>query len=139
MRHLLSAVALMAGLASNCPAAGASIRRLDGTTITIAEAEPFARKTLEAAHVTGAQIVVMDRGRVVWSEAFGVRRSEPALPMTRETTTWAASITKSVFATYVMQLVERGEFSLDAPVAKQLPRPLDTYDAWRETATELVK
>ena len=71
------------------------------------------------------------RSRERWcgARAFGLRRREPPLPMDRDTTTWAASITKSVFATYVMQLVERGEFSLDAPVARQLPRPLDTYDA----------
>jgi CubicO group peptidase (beta-lactamase class C family) len=117
----------------------ASIRRLDGTTITTAAAESFAKKTLAAARVTGAQIAVLDRGRLVWSAAFGLRRREPQLPMERETTTWAASITKGVFATYVMQLVERGEFSLDVPVAKQLPRSLETYDAYRETASELVR
>jgi CubicO group peptidase (beta-lactamase class C family) len=59
--------------------------------------------------------------------------------MDRETTTWAASITKSVFATYVMQLVERGEFSLDEPVARQLRRPLDEYEPYRETASEIVR
>lgn len=117
----------------------ASIRRLDGTKITITEAEAFARKTLAEAQVTGAQIVVLDRGRVVWSEAFGWRRLEPRLAMDRETNLWAASITKSVFATYVMQLVERGEFSLDVPVAKQLPQPLDSYEAYRETAPALVR
>jgi CubicO group peptidase (beta-lactamase class C family) len=115
------------------------IRRLDGTTISVAEAEAFARKTLADAHVTGAQIAVVDRGRLVWSEAFGLRRRDPALPMDRETTTWAASITKGVFATYVMQLVERGEFQLDVPVAKQLPQPLDRYEVYKETATELVR
>ena len=82
---------------------------------------------------------MLDRGRLVWSAAFGLRRREPPLPMDRETTTWAASITKGVFATYVMQLVERGEFSLDTPVATQLPRSLETYEAYRETATELVR
>jgi CubicO group peptidase (beta-lactamase class C family) len=115
------------------------IRRLDGSTITTAAAESFARETLAAARVTGAQIAVLDRGRLVWSVAFGLRRREPPLAMDRETTTWAASITKGVFATYVMQLVERGEFSLDTPVAKQLPRSLETYEANRETATELVR
>ena len=59
--------------------------------------------------------------------------------MDRETTMWAASITKGVFATYVMQLVERGEFNLDTPIASQLPRPLNSYDAYRETASEIVK
>ena len=59
--------------------------------------------------------------------------------MDRETTMWAASITKSVFATYVMQLVERGEFQLDVPVAKQLEKPLEQYDDYKEKATELVR
>jgi CubicO group peptidase (beta-lactamase class C family) len=117
----------------------ASIRRLDGTTISVADAEGFARATLTAAHVTGAQIAVVDKGKLVWSAAFGLRRREPELPMDRETTTWAASITKSVFATYVMQLVERGEFHLDVPVAKQLAKPLDQYDDYREKAVDLVR
>lgn len=116
----------------------ASIRRLDGSTITADEAESFARKTLDAVHVTGAQIAVLNRGHLVWSGAFGFRRLDPKLPMDRNTTTWAASITKSVFSTYVMQLVERGEFQLDIPVAKQLPRPLNEYEAYRASASDVV-
>ena len=130
---------LLAAWPAGKPAEPASIRRLDGSTISVAEAESFARTTLAAAHVTGAQIAVLDRGQLVWSGAFGLRRRDPELPMTRETTTWAASITKGLFATYVMQLVERGEFSLDTPLAAQLPRALDTYEEYRVTASELVK
>ncbi len=131
-------IVVLLGIAAWPAAQPASIRRLDGSTITAAEAAAFARKTLDEAHVTGAQLVVLDRGRLVWSEAFGQRRLEPPLPMTRETTTWAASITKGVFATYVMQLVERGEFSLDTPIAAQLPKPLDAFQEYRETASALV-
>ena len=114
------------------------IHRLDGSTITTAEAEAYARSTLDKEKVSGAQIAVVERGRLTWSAAFGLRRRNPDLPMDRETTTWAASITKSVFATYVMLLVERGEFELDVPVAKQLPEPLDHYDAYKETGTAIV-
>jgi CubicO group peptidase (beta-lactamase class C family) len=120
------------------PPKPASITRLDGTRITLADAEAFARKTLEANHVTGAQLAVIDRGRLVWSAAFGLRRREPALPMDKETTLWAASITKSVFATYVMQLVERGEFNLDQPIAQQLPQPLDSYEPYKDKASAIV-
>ncbi|MEI9978804.1 MAG: serine hydrolase domain-containing protein [Edaphobacter sp.] len=129
---------LTIGASSALPEQNASIRRLDGTTISVAEAEEFAKKTLAAAHVTGAQIAVVESGKLVWSAAFGLRRREPELAMDRQTTLWAASITKSVFATYVMQLVERGEFQLDVPVAKQLPQPLDHYESYKETAAELV-
>ena len=83
-----------------------SIRRLDGSTISMDEANSFAQKTLEAAHVTGAQLAVLDHGQLVWNAAFGLRHRYPDLSMHRDTTTWAASITKSVFATYVMLLVE---------------------------------
>jgi len=38
-----------------------------------------------------------------------------------------------------MQLVERGEFQLDVPVAKQLVKPLDQYEDYREKAVDLVR
>ncbi len=44
-------------------AAPATIRRMDGTRIPVKEADDFARKTLAAAHVTGAQIAFVDRGK----------------------------------------------------------------------------
>ena len=125
--------------AASAQAPPGMITRLDGTSISFADADAFARATLDAAHVTGAQIAVLNDGRLVWSAAYGRRRLEPELPMTRETTTWAASITKSVFSTYVMSLVERGQFDLDVPIARQLAQPLDTYEPYREIASALVK
>lgn len=82
---------------------------------------------------------MLNNGKLVWSFAYGLRRKNPDLPMTRETSTWAESITKCVFSTYVMQLVERGEFDLDLPVAKQLPLALNEYPAYRQAASEIVR
>jgi len=104
-----------------------------------ADAEAFARRTLDAAHVTGAEIAVVNQGKLVWSAAFGMRRKDPPLPMDTNTTTWAASITKSVFATYVMHLVEQGQFDLDRPIAAQLEKPLNEYEPYKDTAADLVR
>jgi len=120
-------------------AAPSSFQRLDGSRISAAEADAFARKTLSDARVMGAQLAVMQNGRLAWSAAYGLRGRKPDLPMDTNTSLWAASITKGVFATYVMQLVEQGKFNLDKPMAAQLPQPLDTYPAYREIASELVK
>lgn len=140
MRRNVFASVLAATLVSvSLHASEKSIRRLDGSRISIEAASKLARETLAAQHVTGAQIAIVDRGQLVWSEAFGMRSLDPPLPMESTTTTWAASITKSVFATYVMQLVERGEFDLDVPVARQLPKPLDQYEPYRETASLLMQ
>ena len=120
-------------------ASATDIKKLNGTRISIPAAEQFARQTLADAHVTGAQIAVLNKGKLVWSFAYGLRRKSPDLPMTPQTTTWAASITKSVFATYVMQLVQQNEFDLDLPVAKQLPLELNQYEPYRESASEIVR
>jgi CubicO group peptidase (beta-lactamase class C family) len=136
---VLAALAPVFALAVSAQERADTIQRLDGSRISVTEAETFAARTLAAAHVTGAQIAVVVGGRPVWSGAFGLRRRDPQLPMTRETTTWAASITKGLFATYVMQLVERGEFALDVPLAAQLAKPLDAYQEYRETASGLVR
>jgi CubicO group peptidase (beta-lactamase class C family) len=118
---------------------GETIRRLDGTRLATSAASKLARETLEAQHVTGAQIVIVERGRLVWSEAFGMRSLDPPLPMQRTTRTWAASIAKGIFATYVMQLAERGELDLDVPVARLLPKPLDQYEPYAPKASLLVQ
>ncbi len=131
---------VLATLAMTAPNARCqSITRLDGSTISAAFADSFARRTLAENKVTGAEIAIVNDGKLVWSRAYGQRHHEPSLPMENETVTWAASITKSVFATYVMSLVERGEFDLDVPVAAQLSAPLDSFEQYREIASDLVK
>jgi CubicO group peptidase (beta-lactamase class C family) len=119
--------------------APAALRRLDGSRISIAEADAFARKTLADARVTGAQLAVVQDGEVAWSAAYGLRSVKPNLPMDTGTTTWAASITKAVFATYIMKLVEQHKFDLDTPFATQLAQPLDHYQDYGAVASDLVK
>jgi CubicO group peptidase (beta-lactamase class C family) len=139
MRFPALLVALLLSAPSAWTQTEPTIKRLDGSTIAARDAHAFAAKTLADAHVTGAELAVICGGKLVWKDAFGQRRVDPPLAMETSTTTWAASITKSVFATYVMQLVEKGEFDLDTPVARQLDKPLDAYEPYKETATEIVK
>lgn len=130
---------LLINLAVGIALAGAepsTLKRLDGSAISFAEAEAFARDVLRENGVTGAQIAVIDRGRVVWKYAFGHRRLDPPLPMETNTNIWAASITKGVFAGYVL---EHGGIDLDVPVARQLAQPLDSFEPYKESAAELVR
>ncbi len=141
MKFLPHSLILIFALTAPLPAQQPHIRRLDGSHITIPRAEELARRTLAENHVTGAQIAVLNNGHLVWAESFGIRTLDPRQPMQNTTTTWAASITKSVFATYVMQLAERGELSLDTSIAQMLPQPFYTYPACRcsEVTSELIR
>ena len=89
-----------------------------------------------ASAEAGAQIAVINDGRVVWKHAFGYRRLDPLSPMETTTNIWAASIIKGMFAAYVL---EHGGISLDVPWARQLPKPLDAFEPYKDKATDLVK
>ena len=80
----------------------------------------------------GAVVVIGHGGRVVFQQAYGVRKlaGEPGLdgkpstaePMTTDTIFDMASLTKClVTATAIMQLYEAGKLAFDDPVAKYLP------------------
>jgi CubicO group peptidase (beta-lactamase class C family) len=55
--------------------------------------------------------------------------------MTTDTNIWAASITKGVFATWVM----KHRIDLDRPIADTLAKPLDAYPAYHDIAADLVR
>src|SRR4051812_26444711 len=118
---------------------GRTIRRLDGSLIKNSEAQALAERVLKENNVTGAEIAVLNDGHVVWVAGFGLRDKQNNLPMVPITTTWSASITKGVFAVYVMTLVEKHQLNLDKPIADLLEKPLDTYPEYKQTAFELVR
>ncbi|MEG3048882.1 MAG: serine hydrolase domain-containing protein, partial [Thermomonas sp.] len=59
---------------------------------------------------------VVEAGRLAWSRGFGVAHAERGRPVDDATLWEAASLSKPVFAYTVLQLVDRGELALDAPL-----------------------
>ena len=86
---------------------------------------------MQATHVTGTGIAVFNDGQIVYLKAYGVRDKEKDLPLTPDTVIPAESLTKSAFATMVMQLVERRIINLDTPISEYLPKPLSEYPAYQ--------
>lgn len=72
--------------------------------------------------VPGVAVAIVDEERVVYANGFGVASlTEPSHPVTRDTVFHLASVSKTFVATAVMQLVERRQLSLDAPIVTYLP------------------
>ena len=115
----------------------ARIRRLDGSTLSGSKASTIARAMLADAQVTGAQIAILNGGKVVWTDAFGLRDVAARQPLTTDSEMWAASLTKSVFASYLMTLVDAGTFDLDKPVWQYLGKPLPQFDRYKDLAGDV--
>lgn len=78
------------------------------------------RAALKQTGATSASIALLRKGKVVWSQGFG--KANPAGDRPTGSTRYGiASVSKTVTAVAVMQLVDDGKINLDTPVVKYLP------------------
>jgi CubicO group peptidase (beta-lactamase class C family) len=71
-------------------------------------------------HIPGASLAVVDGEQIVHVRGFGYARPGGEAP-SPQTLFFIGSLTKSITALAVLQLVEAGEVELDAPVQRYLP------------------
>ena len=83
-------------------------------------------RIMRRTQAKGMAVAVIDRGKVGYVHAYGFRTPKET-PLTTDTVMYGASLTKTVFAYTVMQLVDRRKLTLDTPVKHYLDRPLPEY------------
>ena len=95
---------------------GESLARLE------AELNEIVPKILETYEVPGAAIGILNEGNIWRALHFGMANAAANRPVDSKTAFNIGSISKTVAAWGVMQLVEQGELDLDAPVENYLTR-----------------
>ncbi|MGE0130848.1 MAG: serine hydrolase [Blastocatellales bacterium] len=120
------------------PTAGtqSAIKRLDGSVIRPSEVDETVKRLMGAAKIPGVGIAIFNNGKIAYLKTYGVRDKEKNLPLTEDSVVTGASLTKSVFAYLVMQLVEKKVLNLDKPVFQYLPKSLPEYPAYKDLADD---
>ncbi len=84
--------------------------------------DDFMEARLQAERIPGLAASIVKSGRIVWSKGYGWANIASRVPMNPDHTVQnIASVSKTVTATAVMQLVEKGQLDLDADVDSALP------------------
>ena len=83
--------------------------------------EAAVTRFMAARRVPGIAIGAVTDGRVAWTAGFGVADLENPVPVTDHTLFRLGSVSKSLTATAALQLWERQELDLDAPVQQYCP------------------
>ncbi len=64
-------------------------------------------KVMNRTHANGMAVAVIDHGKVAYVQSYGIRNARGE-PLNKDTVMYGASLTKTVFAYTVMQLVDQG-------------------------------
>lgn len=79
---------------------------------------------MEKHNVPGLAACIARGDKIVWSSGYGMANLTKRVPFTQDTLFQIASISKTITATAVMQLRDKGFFSLDDDVGKFLKLPV---------------
>ncbi|MER9959055.1 beta-lactamase family protein [Mesorhizobium australicum] len=76
---------------------------------------------LKEFSIPGSAVGIVQDGRLLWAKGYGWADVKRKVPMTPKTIMNIGSVSKTITATAVMQLWERGLIDLDADVSRYLP------------------
>ena len=102
------------------PFGGRSGTRYESTEDFTGHLEHRIPALMESYEIPGVTVALIKEGKPAWSEAFGYADVEAGRGMTVDTVCRVESISKSVTAWGVMQLVEEERIDLDVPVREYL-------------------
>ncbi len=104
------------------------IKNLAGFEVSIDSIDTFLKMRMDSLNIPGLSIAVINEGKVVYHQTFGYANLEKKLPVTTKTIFEGASMSKSIFAFFVMKFVEEGKLDLDKPLYEYLPYQDIAYD-----------
>ncbi len=126
-------------IATCIPSVGAqqaTVKRLDGSEISVTEIDQTMARLTKAAEVMGAEIAIINDGKIAFQKGYGFRDKEKNLPLTADSVISAASISKSAFGYFAMELVDQGVLDLDKPVYQYLPKALPEYPKYADLTND---
>lgn len=104
------------------------ISRLIGFKVSTEKLDEFVETKIQELNIPGISLAIINNGEVVYHETTGFANLQDSLPVNQNTIFEGASISKPVFAFFVMTFVDDGLLDLDTPLYKYLPYPDIAHD-----------
>ncbi len=135
MRKLsLTAVMLVCLLLTSMLSAAAGADA--GSAVVTARTEMW--KDLNSGGIGSAAVAIMDGGKIVYSEGFGMADREKSVPVDRYTLFNIGSVSKMYVAAAIMALVDDGKVDLDQPVIRYLPEFTMADERYKEITVRMT-
>ncbi|SDF75428.1 CubicO group peptidase, beta-lactamase class C family [Mucilaginibacter pineti] len=106
----------------------AQLKTIDGKPVSIAKTDLLLRHQMHSLHIPGLSIAVINDGKIAYQRQWGFENLETKKTVDEQTLFEAASMSKTVFAYFVLKMADKRLINLDTPLYKYLPNPAISYD-----------
>ncbi len=113
-------LAVLSHPATASPADGPDVAARRDYGAIVEALRPFIEREIAEKQIPGLSIALVDDQQIVWAQGFGVADPRSKRPATAATVYRIGSVSKLFTDIAIMQLVERGELNLDAPITDYL-------------------
>src|SRR6202047_1279399 len=114
-------LAVLSHPATASPADGPDVAARRDYGAIVEALRPFIEREIAEKQIPGLSIALVDDQQIVWAQGFGGADPRSKRPATAATVYRIGSVSKLFTDIAIMQLVERGQLNLDAPVTDYLP------------------
>jgi CubicO group peptidase (beta-lactamase class C family) len=104
----------------NC---SAQLKTLNGKDIARIDMENFLKQQMDSLGIPAISIAVINDGKIIYHRAIGKVSIGSTKQVDDNSIFEAASLSKPVFAYFVMRMVDKGLLNLDTPLYKYMPYP----------------
>ena len=104
------------------------IQTISGKTIEKSAFDQFINAQMDSLNIKGISIAVINNGKIVYHLTKGITDKYTLNPVDKNTLFEAASLSKPVFAFFIMKQIEKGLINLDTPLYEYLPYPDIEHD-----------
>ncbi len=92
------------------------IRVSDGRTISTETLNTYIKKTMDSLDLPGLSIAIVNDNKIAYHNTFGVKNLKTKEPITEKTIFEGASLSKPLFAYFLMKMAEDKLLDLDQPI-----------------------
>ncbi len=97
------------------------IKPRTGLEPIVAKLEAFIEREMKLQNLPSVSMAIVEGREITWARGFGKAKEKEGTAASAETLCRVGSVSKLFTDLAVMQLVEKGELDLDAPVTRYLP------------------
>jgi D-alanyl-D-alanine carboxypeptidase len=118
-------VCLLVSALADSPNVLAAPAHATGQPACVSKLKPLLLDKMQQLRIPGAIVYVNDPGQCSWTTTMGVGNLATGQPLQFKDHVRIGSITKTLTATAILQLVDQGKLGLDDPVSKYFPQVPD--------------